>query len=221
MDILAAGLETLPLALPHGLESVPGLNDGLVSRLGAKVQVMHGLAIVLADLGMAVWKTGRAPVVKTTVEFVDGACGGIVAVYAHGLAGDQERQFAFVFGMLNVIFFQKRMRVVRIGLGHQVMVLPLVGGDGSMSGLSFHVLLPIEPSHGGPGIRFAFVMPASNGFRGNGAWRQTMFSKETITRRGDGHTMFERVKPRQLFKFGGKCLATFFKEANITLAVTK
>ena len=219
MDIIAVCLESIPLALPHGLERVPRLEDGSVPRLGALVQVIHGLSVVHPDLGMAVRKTGGAPVEEASMEFVHGATDSVVPVHAKGFVGNQEGLFTFIFGVLDLVCFHERMFVLWVSFRRGIVLPPLCLGDGVMPGFSLYVFLPMEPFHGSAGIRLSLVMPTSEGFGSNGSWRQTVFAEKTVASTGNGDAMFEGVKPCQLLEFMGKFHTPFLEEADIGFAI--
>lgn len=202
MDIIAVCLESIPLSLPHGLERVPRLEDGSVPRLGALVQVIHGLSVVHPDLGMAVRKTGGAPVEEASMEFVHGATDSVVPVHAKGFVGNQEGLFTFIFGVLDLVCFHERMLVLWVSFRHGIVLPPLCLGDGVMPGFSLYVFLPMEPFHGSAGIRLSLV-----------------FAEKTVASTGNGDAMFEGVKPCQLLEFMGKFHTPFLEEADIGFAI--
>ena len=102
MGIVPGFLALIPLALPHGLERVPRLEDFSVPRLGELVQVIRRFAIVRPDLAMTVRETGGATMVETSMEFVHSVTVRVVPIHVKRFVGNQEGLFTYIFGMLVV-----------------------------------------------------------------------------------------------------------------------
>ena len=113
---------------------------------------MHRLAIMGTDWSATIGKTMRAPVEEAVVELIHGTSLWVVPVDVDRALLNQEGLFAIILGMPYLVRLHERMRIIGIGLSHEVVLFPFFWGDRLMSSFALLMFLPIQPFRGGAGM---------------------------------------------------------------------
>ena len=74
---------------------------------------------------------------------------------------------------------------------------------------------PVKPFHGGVQMGFAFAMPASKGFRGDGEGLQAFFPVVMVARRRDGNAFCHGIEVSQSLEGSLKLLTPFFQQSHV------
>ena len=184
----------VPLTFPHFHERVPGFTNELIAILRELINLSHAHLIVFAMQLVPMGKTRETPVIKTALEFLDGLGGGVEPVHMHLVSTHGDGMFALVVSVHELV----------------LRALPL---------LAELMIDPVEPFHGGVRMGFAFAMPPSKGFRGDGEGLQAFFPVVTVARRRDGNAFRHGIEVSQSLEGLLKLLTPFFEQAHVGTAI--